>query len=63
MDMDPAERGGVEWVSEFCPVKGSKFRPVPARPVMTWRRAVGAPATVRQGGRVPLLDKDHGGSL
>ena len=23
MDMDPAERGGVEWVSEFCPVKGS----------------------------------------
>ena len=24
MDMDPAERGGVEWVSEFCPVKGSK---------------------------------------
>ena len=25
MDMDPAERGGVEWVSEFCPVKGSSF--------------------------------------
>ena len=24
MDMDPAERGGVEWVSEFCPVKGSR---------------------------------------
>ena len=23
MDTDPAERGGVEWVSEFCPVKGS----------------------------------------
>ena len=23
MDMDPAERGRVEWVSEFCPVKGS----------------------------------------
>ena len=23
MDMDPAELGGVEWVSEFCPVKGS----------------------------------------
>ena len=23
MDMDPAERGGVEWVSEFCSVKGS----------------------------------------
>ena len=23
MDMDPAERGGVEWASEFCPVKGS----------------------------------------
>ena len=23
MDMDPAERGGVEWVSEFGPVKGS----------------------------------------
>ena len=23
MDMDPAERGGVEWVSEFCPVKDS----------------------------------------
>ena len=23
MDMDPAERGGVEWVSDFCPVKGS----------------------------------------
>ena len=23
MDMDPAERGGVEWVSEFCPVTGS----------------------------------------
>ena len=23
MDMDAAERGGVEWVSEFCPVKGS----------------------------------------
>ena len=23
MDMDPAERGGVEWVSEFYPVKGS----------------------------------------
>ena len=21
--MDPAERGGVEWGSEFCPVKGS----------------------------------------
>ena len=29
MDMDPAERGGVEWVSEFCPVKGSSslYRP------------------------------------
>ena len=26
MDMDPAERGGVEWVSEFCPVKGSNTR-------------------------------------
>ena len=26
MDMDPAERGGVEWVSEFCPVKGSSLR-------------------------------------
>ena len=25
MDMDPAERGGVEWVSEFCPVKSSTF--------------------------------------
>ena len=25
MDMDPAERGGVEWVSEFCPVKGSRL--------------------------------------
>ena len=25
MDMDPAERGGVEWVSEFCPVKGSNL--------------------------------------
>ena len=24
MDMDPAERGGVEWVSAFCPVKGSR---------------------------------------
>ena len=24
MDMDLAERGGVEWVSEFCPVKGSR---------------------------------------
>ena len=23
MDMDPAERGGVEWVSDCCPVKGS----------------------------------------
>ena len=23
MDMDPTEQGGVEWVSEFCPVKGS----------------------------------------
>ena len=23
MDMDPAERGGVVWVSEFSPVKGS----------------------------------------
>ena len=23
MDMEAAERGGVEWVSEFCPVKGS----------------------------------------
>ena len=23
MDMDLAERGGVEWVPEFCPVKGS----------------------------------------
>ena len=23
MDMDLAERSGVEWVSEFCPVKGS----------------------------------------
>ena len=23
MDMDPAERGGVEWASEFRPVKGS----------------------------------------
>ena len=23
MDMDLAERGGVEWVSEICPVKGS----------------------------------------
>ena len=23
MGMDPAERGGVEWVSEFCSVKGS----------------------------------------
>ena len=22
MDMDPAERGEVEWVSEFCPMKG-----------------------------------------
>ena len=22
--MDPAERGGVEWVSELCPVKGSR---------------------------------------
>ena len=27
MDMDPAERGGVEWVSEFCPVKGSTQDP------------------------------------
>ena len=26
MDMDPAERGGVEWVSEFFPVKGSSHR-------------------------------------
>ena len=26
MDMDPAERGGVEWVSEFCPVKGSSLQ-------------------------------------
>ena len=25
--MDPAERGGVEWVSEFCPVKGSSWLP------------------------------------
>ena len=23
MDMDLAERGGVEWVSKFCPVKDS----------------------------------------
>ena len=23
MDMDPAEMGGVEWVSVICPVKGS----------------------------------------
>ena len=26
--MDPAERGGVEWVSEFCPVKGSIHGPM-----------------------------------
>ena len=25
MDMDPAERSGVEWVSEFWPVKGSNL--------------------------------------
>ena len=23
MDMDLAERGGVKWVTKFCPVKGS----------------------------------------
>ena len=27
MEMDPAERGGVERVSELCPVKGSTRRP------------------------------------
>ena len=27
MDMDPAERGGVEWVSEICSVKGSSCVP------------------------------------
>ena len=44
MDMDPAERGGVEWVSEFCPVKGSIRHPltrhvpraVEARGVSQW---------------------------
>ena len=40
MDMDPAERSGVEWVSEFCPVKGSTVPPfsekmrVPLRAVL-----------------------------
>ena len=29
MDMDLAKRGGVEWVSKFCPVKGSISRWVP----------------------------------
>ena len=28
--MDPAERGEVEWVSEFCPVKGSNVLTYPA---------------------------------
>ena len=33
MDMDSAERGGVEWVSEFCPVKAStQHRPAPTIP-------------------------------
>ena len=26
MDMDMAERGGVEWVSKFSPVKGSSLK-------------------------------------
>ena len=26
MDMDLAELGGVEWVSKFCPVKGSTLK-------------------------------------
>ena len=26
MDMDLAKRGGVEWVSKFCPVRGSRDR-------------------------------------
>ena len=28
MDMDLAERGGVEWVSKFCPLKGSSSHPI-----------------------------------
>ena len=30
MDMDLAERGGVEWVSKFCPVEDSNPPPPPA---------------------------------
>ena len=32
MDMDLAKRGGEEWVSKFCPVKGSS-------PESRWRAA------------------------
>ena len=37
MDTDPAERGGMEWVSEFCPVKGSSPDP------RTFENRVGGP--------------------
>ena len=38
MDMDPAERGGVEWVPEFCPVKGSSSL-ARSRTAALWRSA------------------------
>ena len=78
MDVDPAEWGGVEWVSEFCPVKGSSRRAYcccgagaplldadQARPGPSGNNAVsgGRRAGRRQGGVVPLLENDPGGSL
>ena len=44
MDMDPAERGGVEWVSEFCPVKGST-----SERGLSCAFIAGLPESVRQG--------------
>ena len=50
MDMDPAKRGGVEWASEFCPVKGSSPR--------TQEPGGGG----RGGGKLPLQVKMRRGS-
>ena len=41
MDMDPAERGGVEWVSEICPVKGSNANPISNRPSALFQVGLG----------------------